>query len=262
MTPKEQLLSKMQQLGISPKRSLGQNFLINPNTIQKILDAVVKCKAAAILEIGPGLGALTESLAKMGLPLRLIEMDREFAQHWREKGISVEEVDALKLDWNSFALLGNTVLVSNLPYQIAARLVIELSSSADAIQNMVLMFQREVADRIMAKPSTKDYGFLSVVAQLGWQPAKVIDAGAGDFYPPPKVASRVVHFKRLTSLEPDLVAFVKKAFENRRKLMLKNFPDKAPQRVEWLMQQNRTAKVRAEELSPSDFRALFEVWRR
>lgn len=257
---KQDLLQRMEEMGISPKRSLGQNFLINPAVIKKIIEAAKSTKADQLIEIGPGLGALTEHLRLLEKPLRLFEMDHEFSRYWTGQGLTVIEGDALKLDWNDLNLPPKTTLVSNLPYQISARIVVELTSGPKQIDNMVLMFQREVADRLMGKPRTKDYGFLSVVAQLGWTMSKVSDAGTRDFFPPPRVLSRVLHFKRTATPSVELVQFVKKAFENRRKLMLKNFSECAAPMAEWLKANGLNEKVRAEELKPSDFVALYEVW--
>jgi 16S rRNA (adenine1518-N6/adenine1519-N6)-dimethyltransferase len=262
MSAKSQILEKMNALGISPKRALGQNFLINPTVIERILFAVKSCKAAHIVEIGPGLGALTEGLRVMVPSVQLIELDREFAKSWRDQGLSVFEGDALQLDWEGLELPLGTVLVSNLPYQISARITIDRSVKPDSIRHMVLMFQKEVAERITGKPGSKDYGFLSVVAQQAWKVEKVVDANAASFYPAPRVSSRVLKFTRIKPLPEDFVEFVKRAFENRRKLMLKNFPGLEPEFLLQLGEWGLGEKVRAEELSPDQFWQLFEIWRK
>ena len=127
MSRLDTLKARLQELEISPKRSLGQNFLIGDHVIEKIIAEVRATHSKHIIEVGPGLGALTEELVKLDLPIQLIELDRAFSQFWRDKGLELIEGDALKIDWSQWSLPDKTVLVSNLPYQIGASLVIERS---------------------------------------------------------------------------------------------------------------------------------------
>ncbi len=267
MSLKQMMLERLEQVQGSPKKSLGQNFLINQHVVDAIIGTALlfntsKSNAVPfeeIIEIGPGLGALTEQLKNFEQPLTLIEMDNQFVKFWKEHGQNVIDSDALKLDWDAL-VEKPTCLVSNLPYQISARLVIELSFKAKKINSMVLMFQKEVAQRIVAEPSSKDYGFLSIIAQKAWQINKVCDASPQDFYPPPKVSSRVLGFQRKALLPESFVQFTKKAFENRRKFMLKNFPDKKEVLTAALSEMGFDEKVRAEQLSVENFEKLYEVW--
>lgn len=256
MSLKQKLLGRLEAIDSSPKRSLGQNFLINPHVVEKIIKEAKSSSAVECIEIGPGLGSLTDELVLLGMPLRLVEMDQQFVKYWQSQDMKVEDADALHLDWDDFGE-AETILVSNLPYQISARLVVELSSQASWIGHMVLMFQKEVAERITAKPRTADYGFLSVVTQLAWDLKKVVDASPQDFYPPPKVASRVLAFHRISTLPPGFIAFVKKAFENRRKFMVKNFSDIKDKIVLELQRLGYTEKVRAEEITPTHYMELY-----
>lgn len=258
----------MHELGIQPKRSLGQNFLISSHVIGKIIQAVKRMQPEAILEIGPGLGALTDELIQLDVPLQLIEMDRKFIEYWKGRGLSVHGGDALALDWTTLPLTTPTVLVSNLPYQISASIVIDRCLGPDSISSMVLMFQKEVAQRIKAPARGEHYGLLSVLAQVFWKVDLVLEASSKDFYPPPKVASRVLEFNRLTDLgdlnRKAFLQFVKGAFSNRRKLLVKNLTDKPIlYKIErtWLENQliemGHSAMARAEELSPKEFLDLF-----
>src|SRR5690606_8077538 len=111
-----------------------------------------------IVEVGPGLGSLTEDLLACGNNLLLIELDAKFAEFWRSRGVDVIEGDALDLRWDELRLPAGSRLVSNLPYQIGSRLVVDVSVSAPAIDSMVLMFQKEVAERMAAAPKSKAYG--------------------------------------------------------------------------------------------------------
>lgn len=155
---KTKTIERMQELGISPKRSLGQNFLINEATILKILTAVEKLKAEAVMEVGPGLGALTDRLRQKP-NFQAIELDRTIAEYWRKQGVDVVEGDALEVKWHEL-LHRPTAIVGNLPYQISSRIVVDLSFASPFIKGMVFMFQKEVAERLVARPRTKEYGLL------------------------------------------------------------------------------------------------------
>lgn len=258
----EKVKSQMQELGISPKRSMGQNFLIDEEMISKIVRCVRLTENSNLLEIGPGLGALTDCLMEMGRPLILMELDRVLVEYWKSRGQRVIESDALKYDWDKLGHEDFT-LVSNLPYQISSRLVIDLSTSAVNIKNMVLMFQKEVAQRISAKPRTKNYGFLTVVAQSFWCVDKVVDLSPKSFYPIPNISSRVLALRRLdVKYNGEFVNFVKCGFAQRRKFLAKNLLSvRVPITMSpaaALEEMGLSAKVRAEELSPSQFVELFK----
>jgi 16S rRNA (adenine1518-N6/adenine1519-N6)-dimethyltransferase len=157
------------------------------------------------------------------------------------------------------------VLISNLPYSIAASLVVELSSGEQPFDHLVLMFQKEVAERIDAPLSSKDYGMLSVVAQANWDIAKVIDAGPQDFFPVPNVGSRVLKFSRkdVAFDRPKFLNFVKLAFSQRRKKLSSNLSGQFSK-----VDISKCFEVlglgpdtRAQELDPTKFVALFEKLR-
>lgn len=220
-----EIIAKLEALGVAPKKSLGQNFLVSVAAIEKIVRAVEQMKPEALVEIGPGLGSLTEALLKLERPIKLLELDRAFSQYWRDRKLEVVEGDALKWDWNLLKNSDNTVLVSNLPYQISSSIVIDRSVHDKALKGMVLMFQKEVAERITAKPKSEAYGFLSVIAQNFWSIHLVLDAGARDFYPPPKIASRVLAFQPRTDYSGarrNFLKVVKAGFAQRRKFLISN----------------------------------------
>ncbi len=265
MTALERLQKRMQELGHSAKKSLGQNFLISDLVIGKILRRVENTKPKKIVEVGPGLGALTEGLLETKIPLTLIEMDRVLAEYWRGRGLEVIEGDALRIDWSG--LVGADVtFVSNLPYQISSSIVIERSLEREGVGNMVLMFQKEVAQRIQAPARREDYGMLSVVAQNFWQIDTVSEAGPRDFHPPPKIASRVLGFKAIPSPIEDrrkFLTLVKEAFKQRRKLLKSNLKSYlASYKVgendflDWLAKNGLKETARAEELSPAHYKDL------
>lgn len=264
---KDKVIQKLHLLGISPKRSLGQNFLIGKSVIERIIASVKTLNPSMILEVGPGLGALTEPLQQLGVPLSVIELDRTFAEMWKQKGLKVREGDALRLDWESLGLK-DAVLVSNLPYQISSSLVVERSIDPQGVKAMVLMFQKEVAQRITATPKGKEYGLLTVIAQAFWQVQNVLEAGPNEFYPPPNVASRVLRFQRRPEMGGDLtnfLEFVKTGFAQRRKLLLSNlkplYGKTRTTKEQWeiqLISLGYTPGVRAEEVSVDHWLTLYK----
>jgi 16S rRNA (adenine1518-N6/adenine1519-N6)-dimethyltransferase len=264
MSRTSSLKERMQELGIEPKKAFGQNFLISDHVIEKIIDAVAAEKIASLVEIGPGLGALTEGMKERGMTPLLIELDRTLVEYWRKHDYTVVDQDALQLDWDALKLPTPTLLVSNLPYQISTSLLIDRCFGPASITTMVLMFQKEVAERFVAKPKTKEYGLLSVMAQLFWDIEKVANAAPGDFFPPPKIASRVLRWRRKPALGLDqkFLKFLKAAFLYRRKFLLKNLKGSVTKGGEARLREvfaelKLNDKSRAEELTPQQFVELF-----
>lgn len=256
---KSALIERMRELDIEPKRSLGQNFLIDEYVIDQIVQCVRALDPERIVEIGPGLGALTEKLMNLKKWLVVVELDRKIAAYWRKRGVEVIETDALELDERQLdGGGGKWALVSNLPYQISSRLVIE-QSFTHSFESMILMFQKEVAERLLARPRTHDYGLLSIIAQTFWSMEVVVDASPESFYPKPNVASRVLKFTRKASVtaDRDFLTFVKRAFQFRRKFLTKNLKgDMARLKAELAaMGLNETA--RPEELSVEQYLLLY-----
>jgi 16S rRNA (adenine1518-N6/adenine1519-N6)-dimethyltransferase len=268
-TARERLHEVQEALGIAAKRSLGQNFLVSDLVIDRIISKAKSFEPAVLIEVGPGPGALTYFLRKMECDFLVIELDRVLSQYWRDQGLNVVEGDALQLDWKAFYQKpGKKILVSNLPYQISSSIVIERCLDTNGLDHMVLMFQKEVAQRIAAKAKSENYGFLTVMAQTFWKTETVTEAGPRDFSPPPRVASRVLGFTRkpnpLQNPKAYLV-FVKAAFAQRRKLLKKNIASLCNQKgiadeqlVGWITEMGFTETARAEELSPEQFVALYK----
>jgi len=173
LTAVERLEKRMGELQIFAKKSLGQNFLVSDHVIQKIIEATGEMNCARLIEIGPGCGALTDILRDQYPDLTLIELDRVLIEYWKSQNMNVIAGDALQIDW---AFAKDHALVSNLPYQISSSLVIERSLDDSPLIGMVLMFQKEVAQRIRALCQTDHYGMLSVVAQEFWTIETVCDA--------------------------------------------------------------------------------------
>ncbi|MGE3758655.1 MAG: 16S rRNA (adenine(1518)-N(6)/adenine(1519)-N(6))-dimethyltransferase RsmA [Pseudobdellovibrionaceae bacterium] len=278
-----EIKKRLQQLGAAPKKSLGQNFLVSDRALSLIMDSVRSLEADAFLEIGPGLGSLTERMVDLKKPITLLELDRAFCGFWREKNYSVIEGDALQLDWQTLVseIRGSSpkvVLVSNLPYQISSSIVIDRSMDTDPLDAMVLMFQKEVAQRIQSPVGKDDYGLLTVIAQCFWDIELVLEAAPKEFYPAPQIASRVLQFKpkshvggikeSLDTWKSDKKAkflnFVKQGFSQRRKFLVSNLAgfysskDQAQQVLGGILKSlGHDEKVRAEALSPKQWTELF-----
>lgn len=264
----QRLEQALQELGIAAKRSLGQNFLVSDVVIERIINQVKEFAPRALIEVGPGPGALTYFLKQMNVSLTLIELDSVIAAYWRKQGYTVIEEDALRLNWQPLMQVEHTVFVSNLPYQISSSIVIERSLDERGVEHMILMFQKEVAQRIRAAAKTEHYGLLSVIAQTFWKTAMVTEAGPRDFQPPPRVASRVLSFSRLEApvkQRKAFLTFVKTAFAQRRKLLKSNLSGLLKQKqltegqfVEWITAMGFKETARAEELSPAQFVELYK----
>jgi 16S rRNA (adenine1518-N6/adenine1519-N6)-dimethyltransferase len=267
MTASERLEKRMNEIKVFAKKSLGQNFLVSDNVINKIIAAVNEESPSKIIEVGPGCGALTDILLEKYSHLTLIELDRDLAKFWQEQGQNVIEGDALRIDW-SFA--GGQLLVSNLPYQISSSLVIERSLDEKPLSAMILMFQREVAQRIRAQQQTEHYGMLSVIAQEFWKIETVCDAGPREFKPAPKVSSRVLKFKPSKSdiqNRNQYLSFIKSCFQQRRRVLSTNLAalnDSFDQShfFPWVEKNKKNEKIRAEELSPSELNSLYFAMRK
>jgi 16S rRNA (adenine1518-N6/adenine1519-N6)-dimethyltransferase len=265
MSTWERLQKTMRELGIEPKKSLGQNFLISESVIQRIVKATQESKPGFLLEIGPGLGALTFFLKEIPGEKRLIELDKVFAEYWRKQDLQVIEADALQIDWKQFSKMPRPwTLTSNLPYQISSSLVIDRSLDQEPFDCMILMFQKEVAQRIRARQQDELYGMLSVVAQTFWQTEMLLEAGPRDFLPAPKVASRVLVFQRKVSPVADrrkYLKFVKACFLHPRKFLISNLEEgmaiKKEIAAESLKKMGLSEKSRAGELGLEQFLALY-----
>lgn len=217
------------------KKSLGQNFLLDQNITDRIARHA-HVEGACVLEIGPGPGGLTRSLLRHGaLRVIAIEKDRRcinLLQSLVEASshrLTVVEADAMHLDLlqviQEYELEAPFHIVANLPYNIGTQLLIHFYKQLDVIRSLTLMFQKEVADRIVAVPKTKDYGRLSILSQFLCDSKILFHLPPSAFTPPPKVTSSVVHFipRTLSTDERNLVPCLEKVtqttFGQRRKML-------------------------------------------
>lgn len=217
--------------GYRTKKRFGQHFLHERRYIDAILAAADLDATSRVVEIGPGMGALTLPMLACVGELHVIEIDRDLIDHYRQQnlaGLQLHAGDALRLDWRELLPNRPYTLVSNLPYNISSQILFKLLDERSLFSQAVLMFQKEVAERICAEPGTRDYGILSVLCQMWFEVRKVITVPAGAFSPPPKVESAVVALTpRPQPLFPlnDEAFFrkvVKLAFAQRRKTLRNN----------------------------------------
>jgi 16S rRNA (adenine1518-N6/adenine1519-N6)-dimethyltransferase len=211
-----------------PRKRFGQHFLADAAVTDAIVRAIRPEAADAMVEIGPGLGALTRPLLERVERLTVIELDRDLAARLRAwPKLHVREADALKVDFRALAEtdFGGAQLrvCGNLPYNISSPILFHLLAFAGAIRDQHFMLQKEVVDRMVAAPCHKDYGRLSVMLQWRYAMEKLLDVPPEAFSPPPRVQSAVVHMRPRAAFAPlDVAAFsdlVRVAFSQRRKLL-------------------------------------------
>lgn len=187
---------------IKLSKSLGQNFLIDQNTLKKIVNAAELSENDVILEIGPGIGALTESLAEQAKKVIAIEYDRNLLRALKDifvdfKNIDLIHADALRYDFSQLSGENSpNKVVSNLPYNIAAPLVLKILENVPQIKEFIIMVQKEVGDRMMAVPCTKDYGILSLKIQYFSEVKFLFNVSRKVFLPQPNVDSVVLRVNR------------------------------------------------------------------
>src|SRR5947209_12265011 len=246
--------TKRATLQPAKKPRLGQNFLASPGAAEKIVDALGDISQALVVEIGPGKGALTEILARRAARLIAIELDRMLAtqlrfNYGRQPNIEIIEADVLKLDFRT--VLNRTIgplndlrplkpararVVGNLPYYITSDILLRLFEFHEQFDLIVIMVQREVADRIAARPGTRDYGMLSATAQLYSKVENLFTLPPEAFLPPPKVHSSVLRltvaprFAELQINPAEFIAFLRTAFSMKRKTLLNNLKKNNPKK--------------------------------
>ena len=191
--------------GHRARKRFGQHFLIDPGVVSDIVRAIAPAKTDTLVEIGPGLGALTETLARHAGTLHLVELDRDLARGLRDRwadddSVTVHESDALDFD---FASVGDNLrIVGNLPYNISTPLLFRLLEQRRAIRDMHFMLQKEVVDRIAAVPGGKTWGRLSVMLQTWLETQALFDVCPDAFDPPPAVVSAVIRLYPRAGTDP------------------------------------------------------------
>jgi 16S rRNA (adenine1518-N6/adenine1519-N6)-dimethyltransferase len=208
------------------RKRFGQHFLTDGAIIDAIVDAIAPQPGQALVEIGPGLGAMTDPLVARREKLAVIELDRDLAQRLRKRPeLDVIESDVLQVDFAALARARGQKLriVGNLPYNISTPILFHLLASSEHVIDQHFMLQKEVVDRMAAAPGNKDYGRLSVMLQWRYAIESVLDVPPESFDPPPRVDSAVVRMLPLppsAGIDPALLGeLVRVAFSQRRKLL-------------------------------------------
>lgn len=209
------------------RKRFGQNFLVDVGVIEAIVRAIAPKETDRLIEIGPGLSALTAPLVEKTSHLIAIEIDRDLAAGLRQRfdatHLEIIEADALKIDFSQFG--ENLRIVGNLPYNISTPLLFALNEYADSVLDQHFMLQREVVDRMVAKPGNGDFSRLSVMLQYRYDMQKLFDVDPSAFDPPPRVVSSIVRMtplaaSRRRALNEKLFAeVVARAFSQRRKML-------------------------------------------
>jgi 16S rRNA (adenine1518-N6/adenine1519-N6)-dimethyltransferase len=211
-----------------PKKSLGQNFLIDENIARNIIRELHPQKSDRVLEIGPGRGALTKYLKDSVGSLIAVEIDNNIAanllKEFPDKNVEIKHEDILNVSLFSIAkeYNGRLRVVGNIPYHLTSSIIFKVMDEHIAVSDLTIMVQREVARRITAKPNTKDYGILSVLTQFHGNPHILFDVSPNCFFPKPKVISTVVNITIVEGKYPPvdesvLRTVVKTTFGKRRK---------------------------------------------
>ena len=243
-----------------PRKRFGQHFLTDRGIIEEIVQAIAPQAGQAMVEIGPGLAALTQPLVERLGHLTVIELDRDLAAQLRtHPQLKVVESDVLRVDFRQLAELAGCKLrvVGNLPYNISTPILFLLLDVADVIEDQHFMLQKEVIDRMVARPSTSDYGRLTVMLQWRYAMENVLFVPPISFDPPPRVDSAIVRMVPHAKPEAlDVTLFselVRVAFSQRRKLLRHSLG-------KWLEQRNFSGTFnlqrRAEEVPVTEYIAL------
>ena len=272
-------LSLLRKYGIRPRKRLGQCFLCDPNILEKIVRIAEVRETDTVVEIGSGIGVLTAMIARTARRVVAVEVDRFLVEVLRNElgdfaNVEIVHTDVLQFDFSSVCTgpmqegrKERIKVIGNVPYNLSSQIVLRLLEYRDCLDRVVLMLQREVAERLAAPPGTKDYGPLSVYVALFTEPTLENKVPAGCFYPRPDVESRVIRLdvrdKPLCRVD-DMDFFrrlVRSAFSKRRKTLLNNLktsplPVTADQISAALSALGIDGVRRAETLSVHEFAAL------
>ena len=260
-------IRRLREFGVRPNRELGQNFLVDDNVLRLVADAAELSDSDVVLEVGGGLGVLSEHLAPRVHHLHVVEVDRSLELPLRDAVGSFDNVDLYFADAVGLDVAAlrpaPTKIVANLPYGVAATLILKSIEELPDARLWIAMVQLEVGRRLAAAPGSKEYGATSVLGQLACEVKVLRRISPKVFHPVPNVDSALV---RLTRVAPPadaaLVELVHAAFAHRRKalprsLALKGFDRERAQAA--LVEIGHPADARAERLSPDDFRRLAEI---
>jgi 16S rRNA (adenine1518-N6/adenine1519-N6)-dimethyltransferase len=213
-----------------PKKRLGQNFLIDPNILRKIIKTIAPKEGEIIVEIGPGKGALTRHLLESGAVIHAIELDPELVTYLKSEfanypNFHLYHADAVNFDYSAIISPGQKIkMAGNIPYNITSPLLFRFFEMTENLDRIVLLVQKEIARRICAKPGTKEYGILSVMSNFYLRSQIEFNVSPNVFRPVPQVTSSVISLVPIENnytpvLRKQFNALVRKAFNQRRKIL-------------------------------------------
>lgn len=259
----------MKPINLRPKKSLGQNFLVDQNISRKIVDSLNLEPDDTILEIGPGYGALTQIILPQVKRYIGVELDRNLAQKLIEEYGSRENFrlfnqDFLEFDFAQIVQPGEKLkIVGNIPYQITSGVIFKVIKNRSYFHQMTLMIQKEVAERVVATPESKAFGILAVLSQTFARPQHLFTVSHHVFYPKPKVTSAVVQY----DLDPDTnekvgdeagyIQMIKNLFQTRRKMLRNNIKHHYGEQLVAKLEVKLDLSRRPEQLSIDEFRQLW-----
>ncbi|MEY4401962.1 MAG: rRNA ((1518)-N(6)/adenine(1519)-N(6))-dimethyltransferase RsmA [Actinomycetota bacterium] len=254
--------------GLAPRRMFGQNFVVEPETVRRIASLARVGEGDHVLEIGAGLGALTLALAETGAQVTAVEIDDGLVKVLREnvakcRNVQVVHGDAMRLEWGSLlAASASWTVVANLPYNVATPLVADLLDGVVRVQRLLVMVQKEVAQRFVAKPGDEAFGAVSVKVNY-WASARIVgEVSSAVFLPRPRVASSLVEITRrdvpaVPAPFGPLFQLVKQGFSTRRKMLRRALDGTVTPRDFEVARVNPEA--RAEELTLEEWSRLTEA---
>ena len=258
---REQVLQIMKENNILPEAGFGQNFLCDEEIISSIIEAADIKPGDKVLEIGPGIGALTEPLSKMDIDLTCVEIDKRLISYLRKAHPDLNVIDSDFLKLKSYEADKFDVVISNLPYYIMTDIMMQVSEEEVNARKIVYMVEEAALDRILCESGTKSYGPLAVVSELYGGIRIVTKVPGTCFVPQPRTTSTVICFSCYEN-RPDkaLMEFIKKCFAQRRKTLSNNLKgcDKDKFKA-WLTETGYEEGIRAEVLEPCDFRDLYKA---
>ena len=267
LTRPSEVRALLATMDFHPSRVLGQNFLIDANILNILLDAAELTHRDAVLEVGPGLGVLTEGLLNRAGRVMAIEKDGRLFQ-WLEKkftdfpNLGIIHADVLDVDLPALLAQGLNKCVANLPYSIASRFLVELFGAARAPERIVVTVQLEVAERFAAKPGTHDYGLISVLAQLDYEISIHKKISPTCFWPPPEVTSAILLMLRRKTPAATvrdraaLLKLLKLCFSKRRKQLGSILRGEFADTEKVMIALKIPPTARPENLSPTDWARL------
>jgi len=264
---RSQVRDLLGRFDIRPKRSLGQHFVVEPNTVRRIVELAEIGSGDRVLEVGPGLGALTLALLETGAEVTAVEVDDRLIEALKEvlvgrQGLRIVHADAMKIDWSHLLGEDSWSMVANLPYNISTPLICNLLEEVSAVSRFFVMVQLEVADRLVASPGDTAYGLPSVRVAYHANARKIMRVPSSVFWPRPRVESALVEIVRhqeaaVTADSDVLFRLVQAGFAQRRKMLRRSLRGLVEEEEIFAAGIDPTA--RAEDLELSEWAALAGV---